>query len=591
MPNPAGLPHPQPQRRTRKRTKILAAALALWALGVGLRLVDLQVFEAARMRSQVADQNQAVIDIPAERGAIFDRNGDILAQNVPTLTVYYRPPRAETFEARWRTVLDLQPVLDLGPADLDRIRSAVREGKPVVTLKRRLDVGRESALRGLGLKNVFATRESSRVYPQGPLAPQVLGGVSAANDGQAGVEYKFDTLLSGTKGSQLALVDARRREYHFETLSEPRKGGDIVLTIDKTIQYFAQKELEAAARDHGSSWGTVIVSRPLTGEILALASWPAYDPNLYSASPDAAKPNRAIHHLLDPGSTFKIVTAAAALESRGAALTDVFDCRAGAIATAGTPIRDHKNFGILSFPGVFIHSSNVGAIMVGRRLGTASMYRAIKAFGFGERTGVELPAESAGIVHPPNAWTRRSIDSISIGYEISVTPLQVLQAANIVANRGARIPLRIVKSLPDGETVRFRSPGPEAAVVSAATADQLAAILERVVTEGTGQAAAISGYDVAGKTGTTQLLDPLTRTFSSEKHIATFVGFVPAREPVVSVIVVLDAPRSDEYYGGQVAAPVFKEVAVRTLRYLGVFPRPSPSRTIIAANVLGGGGR
>jgi cell division protein FtsI/penicillin-binding protein 2 len=587
MPIPSGFPATPVQRRTRRRTKVLAAVLVLWAAAVCLRLLQLQVFEAARMRGQVADQNQAAIDIPAERGAIFDRNGDILAQNVPSLTVYYRPVRTDSLRVRMQTILDIQPVLGLGPSDLERIRAALEVDRSLITLKRKLDVGREDAIRGLGLKNVFAARETSRVYPQGLLAPQVLGGVSVDNGGQAGVEYKFDSLLSGTKGSQLALVDARRREYHFETLAEPHKGGDIVLTIDKTVQYFAEKELETAALAHGSSWGTVIVSRPATGEILALASWPGYDPNLYSAASDEARPNRAIHHLYDPGSTFKIVTAAAALENHGAALTDVFDCRAGSIASAGTPIRDHKNFGILSFPGVFIHSSNVGTIMIGRRVGTGTLYRAIRAFGFGERTGIELPAESSGIVHPVDEWSRRSIDSISIGYEISVTPLQILQAANIVANHGAKIPPRIVKSRAGTEDVRF--PAAPAPILSPGTVDQLTAILERVVSEGTGQSAVLPGYDVAGKTGTTQILDPLTHAFSMEKHIATFVGFVPARDPALSIIVVLDAPRSDEYYGGQVAAPVFKEIAAKTLRYYGILPRTPASRSIIAANALTGG--
>jgi cell division protein FtsI (penicillin-binding protein 3) len=579
---PAGLPNPQPQRRTRKRTKILAAVLGLWAFAVCLRLIELQIIRSSYWRARVTDQNRAAIDIPAERGAIFDRNGDILAENVPTLTVYYRPVRTEPFETRLQTVLELRSFLGLGPGDMERITAALREDRPVVTLKRKIDTGREDEIRRLGLKNVFAMRESSRVYPQGLLAAQVLGGVKVDNSGAAGVEYKFDSLLSGTKGSQLALVDGRKREYHFEPLAEPSDGGDIVLTIDKTIQYFAQSALERAALEPCSSWGAAIVCRPATGEILALANWPDYDPNAYSEAAEASRPNRAVQHAFDPGSTFKIVTAAAALESRGASLTDLFDCSAGVIDTAGTPIRDHKAFGILSFPSVFIHSSNVGTIMIGRRVGTGPMYRAIRAFGFGERTGIELPAESAGIVHPPAEWSRRSIDSISIGYEISATPLQVLQAANIVANGGVRVPPRIIKNLPGAAGGGAEAPGSSAPILSTGTVDHLVEILERVVTEGTGESAAVRGYDIAGKTGTTQLLDPATRTFSTEKHLATFVGFVPAREPVLSIIVVLDAPRSDAYYGGQVAAPVFRDIAVRTLRYLGIPPQSSPVRSIIA---------
>ena len=355
-----------------------------------------------------------------------------------------------------QTVLDLQLLLNLGPGDIERIEAAVRANRTVVTLKRKIDVGRAGEIERLGLKNVFARRESSRVYPQGLLAPQVLGGVKADGVGAAGIESKFESLLSGIQGSQLALEDGRQREYHFEPLTEPRDGGDIILTIDKTIQYFAQSALERAALEHGSSWGAVIVSRPDTGEILAMPSFPGYDPNAFSESAEAARPNRAVQHVFDPGSTFKIVTAAAALENRGTSLTEVYDCSAGSIPSAGTPIRDHKKFGILSFPDVFINSSNVGSIMIGRRSAREPMYRAIRAFGFGERTGIELPGESPGIVHPLDEWTRRSIDSISIGYEISVTPLQVLQAVNIVANRGLRVPPRIIKSLA-GRSERARS--------------------------------------------------------------------------------------------------------------------------------------
>ena len=290
MTTPAGIPPPQPQRRTRKRTKILAAALAIWAFAVCLRLLELQIFESARLRADVAKQNQSTISIPAERGAIFDRNGDILAQNVPSLTIYYSPETTETPEARMRYIRSLQSVLNLAPSDLERVEPAVRGGRSIVTLKRRIDSGREEEIKRLGLKNIVVARESSRVYPQGLLAPQVLGGVNVDNVGLAGIEYKFDSLLSGTKGKQLALVDARQREYHLEPLTEPRDGGDIILTIDKTIQYFAQSALERAAIDHGSSWGTAIVSRPATGEILAMASWPDFDPNTYGESSE--RPSR-----------------------------------------------------------------------------------------------------------------------------------------------------------------------------------------------------------------------------------------------------------------------------------------------------------
>jgi cell division protein FtsI (penicillin-binding protein 3) len=323
---------------------------------------------------------------------------------------------------------------------------------------------------------------------------------------------------------------------------------------------------------------------PRNGEILALANWPTFNPNALSKSDDDSRRNRAIQSLYEPGSTFKIVTASAALENRRVSLTQTFDCSKGQIEAAGGAIRDHKTFGILSFPEVIIESSNVGTVQVGRQVGPALLSQTIQAFHFGRKTGIELPAESAGIVHPLAEWTKRSLDSVSIGYELSATALQILMAANVIANRGEYVPPRIVKSIAGMTAGRNAAGGERVRVISEQTALALAAILERVVLEGTGKEAAAGGFAIAGKTGTSQLFDTALKTYQSSKHIASFVGFAPADKPVLSIVVVLAEPKKDNmYYGGLVAAPVFREIALRTLRYKGVIPPAGADRTILAA--------
>jgi cell division protein FtsI/penicillin-binding protein 2 len=576
------------QKRIRQRTKILALVLVVWTVGILFRLIQLQVIDHARLSGQVLRQNQVRSDIIPERGTIFDRNHTILAQSIPSQTVYYAPALAgELPDKQLAPILQLQAALQLGPNDVERIQTAVRKGISHIPVKRKLDQETADRIKGLKIVGVSTSEETMRFYPKGALAAHVLGSVDAENKGSGGVEYKLNSVLSGKKGKKLLLFDGRPREYHDEVLEEAERGTDLALTLDENIQYFAETELARAVRDHAASWGTVIVSNPSSGEILALANAPTFDPNAYPPKSAEDEFNRAIRHLYDPGSTFKIVTAAAALENRRVSMSETFDCSRGSIESAGAPIRDHKNFGVLKFPEVFIHSSNVGAIQIGRRVGREDLHKTIQAFGFGEKTGIELPAEAAGLVRPLEEWTKRSIDSVSIGYETSVTPLQVLQAMNILANGGIRVPLHVVKNRkgrPDGApgtALEFRQ------AISSQTARDIVAILERVVLEGTGQESLIRGYTSAGKTGTTQIYDPVLKSFSSTRHIASFVGFAPVENPAISIIVILNEPKTDEYYGGQVAAPVFREIARRALRYLEIHPRTAPPRSIATAGANG----
>lgn len=569
------------RKKARRRTRVVALFCAVWMLGIIVRLVQLQVFGHTEAEAQVVEQNQGRMDIQPRRGTIHDRQGRILARSLPAGSIYYKPNPADSLPARIEPIRRLAGPLGLTAKDMERIEGQIRANTRQICLKRKIDpaafrkIEPDAAASKVNRRlRIEYREETKRFYPLGPQAAQVLGGVNNLGQGVSGIELKFNAVLQGKKGQAFSLRDAKQHEYHNEVIEEPEDGRDIHLTLDETIQFYAQSGIQKAVAETGAAWGTAIVSDPKTGDILAMATAPGFDPNEYPAEPEADF-NRAVRHMYEPGSTFKIVTAAAALENRVVTLADTFDCRKGSIEVAGGAIHDHQQMGVLSFAEVITNSSNVGTIMVGQRLSEDQLYRMINAFGFGRRTGIELPAEAQGKLYPVDQWSRRSQSSLSIGYEIQVTPIQVLQAMNIVAKRGQLVPLRIVKFV---QGSRPRAAETTAtAVLSPDAGEKLVAILKRAVAEGTGEAARPEGFDVAGKTGTTQIYDPLIKAYSTKRHIASFVGFVPIDEPALSIIVVLDDPKTEEQYGGQLAAPVFREIAGRTLRYLGVRPYRVPA--------------
>ncbi len=562
-----------PRGRARLRTRVAAFLYFLWLLAVAGRLVYLQVFKHDKAADRVAAQNQQQITIQAERGTIYDRNGRILARSLPARTIIYSPNPQEPLAARFEPIRRLADKLGLGPEDLERIRKQLLDNDARIRLKGKADPDLAAQVCSTRL-GITAYEDSRRFYPLGTQAAHVLGGVKADGSGAAGVESKFNPSLMGRPGTGFIQRDARQRRYGFEVLAEPRIGRDLTLTLDQTIQYIAQSELESAVAASGAAWGTVIVCDTASGEILAMASAPTYDPNVYSKSPEAGF-NPAVQLNLEPGSTFKIVTAAALLESRAVSATETFDCSQGSIAVPGGAIRDHKTFGRLDFAGVIIHSSNVGTVRAGRRLEAGAFAAMIRAFGFDRPTGIELPGESGGKLRPVSDWSGRSQASLSIGYEIAVTPLQMLQAVNVVANRGRLVPPRIVRSVQGGQPRRPAAAGRP--ILSAAACQKLAGILERVVEEGTGREAEAEGYRAAGKTGTTQINVPGSGGYGSRRHIASFVGYVPADAPRLSLVVILADPKTEEHYGGQVAAPVFREISRKALLAAGIPPRrPAP---------------
>ncbi len=577
---------PSYQKRILKRTIILSFFIFLWFVVLTLRLIQLQVIDHRRFREAVTRQSELEREIVPERGTITDRHGKILARSLPVPSVFFMTSDEELVAQQFARVKSLKRILDLSAKELAGIKARIESDDPFIFIKRRIKQEQADAIAQLNLNGVHFQEENKRFYPSGTLAAHVLGGVGVDDQGLAGIELKYNAWLAGLKGRSLILKDANQRRYDLEVLEESTPGKDLILTIDEPIQYIAERELERAVREHAAGWGTVTISHPRSGEILAMASWPTYDPNDYPPSPFERSRNRAIQQNFEPGSMFKIVTATAALETGVVGFEDTIDCSEGKIRVAGWTIKDHKKMGLLRFPEVIVHSSNVGTIKVGQRVGQDRLYQMIQAFGFGRKTGLDLPGEENGIFHSLRKWSRTSLAAHSIGYEISVTAAQILQAMNVLANRGRLVPLRITR-----ETLNlsgFDPDGPQTSVriISEDTATALThRVFEEVVASGTGQAAQIEGFRVAGKTGTARKLDPQLRVYLASRHLASFVGFVPTGRPVLSMVVVIDEPKFSPQYGGQVAAPVFREIARRILLYLRQAPQSGPAEKLVTARL------
>jgi cell division protein FtsI (penicillin-binding protein 3) len=454
---------------------------------------------------------------------------------------------------------------------------------------RKIDSETSARIRALNLKGIYFQKESKRFYPKRELAAQVLGYVGLDDEGLGGVEREFDGKLKGKPGTMLITMDAKRRWVgRVEKVPDP--GENVVLTIDEKIQYIAERELDRAMQETHAEAGTVIVQDPQTGEILALANRPVFNPNALSGSDPRILKDRAVSDIYEPGSTFKIVTLAAALEEKLTNPDEVIDCQMGSIIVNGLKIRDHRAYGGLTVAQVLKNSSDVGAIKIALRLGDERFDRYIRAFGFGSQTGIELPGETRGLTKPASRWSKVSIGAISMGQEIGVSPLQLVSMVSTIANDGKYVPPRIVMGTTPPRSTEQRvafHPAEERRVISNMTAAQMKHMMEGVILGGTGPKAALNGYTAAGKTGTAQKIDPATGTYSHTKYVASFAGFAPVNTPALSVFVVLDSPVGP-HEGGQVAAPVFSRVAQQVLAYLNVphdLEFQDPKRFMLRAQV------
>jgi cell division protein FtsI (penicillin-binding protein 3) len=564
------------ERLVRLRIMLLALSVCLWGVVVFIRLVQLQVLEGGSYARQAARQSERTINLDSRRGAILDRNGHDLALSVDAESIYAVPQEIEDPE---RAATVLARALNLDSASRKDLQVQLTKNRAFVWVKRKADPLHARAVRDLQMPGIGFLTENRRYYPKRELASQVLGYVGLDNTGMSGIEYEFEDQIRGKAAKVTVHIDARRRPVgHTEKPSTD--GNSIVLTLDETIQNAAEKELDRAMQETSSLSGVVVVMDPRTGEVLAMANRPTFNPNRFAAYGSSRWRNRVVADAYEPGSIFKIFTAAAGLQEKVVDPDEVIDCGHGSIEVAGTIINDHAVFDHLTFRDVIAKSSDVGVIRVAQRLGRENFNRYLVDFGFGATTGVELPGESAGLLRPPPRWSALSLPSLSFGQEVGVTALQIATAVSAVANGGYLMKPQIVKRIETstGALVKESRPVAVRRVLEPATIDTLTELLKGVVRTGTGKRAAIPGYVVAGKTGTAQKVDPNGR-YSMIDHVSSFVGYVPASRPALVVLVSLDSPRGPANQGGDVAAPLFQRITEQALRHLAI-PPDDPDRSL-----------
>ena len=571
-----------PSTTPTKRLYILAILLLVWIGIICFRLFRLQVVKYGDFMARAQRQQNRTIPIRPRRGNIYDRNGYALAMSIDVDSVFAVPSEISDPQ---QTAALLSNVLKMDPQDIVNRLAASRN---FAYLKRKVDSDTADRVRQLNLRGIYFRKEPQRFYPKRELAAQVIGYVGMDDGGLGGLEREFDDDLRGIPGQEMISIDARRAKFsRIERPPDP--GQNLVLTIDQTIQYIAEKELDQGMEDTKAIAGTVVVENPRTGEILALASRPNFNPNLFNSVPAESLKNRAVSDIYEPGSVFKIVTYSAAIDQHLVTPDDKVDCQHGAIDVFGMKIHDHESLGVVTIAEALAHSSDVAAIKVGMKLGPDRLYQYIKNYGFGQQTGIELPGETRGLSKPVNRWSKVSIGAISMGQEIGVTPLQAVSLVSTIANDGVYTPPRIVAGElpPDSKAIPVVfHPAQQHRVVTTLTAAQMKKMMEGVVLDGTARRAMLDGYTVAGKTGTAQKVDPATGAYSKTKYVASFVGFSPVNTPAITIAVILDSPIG-LHQGGQVSAPIFRRVAQQVLEYLHVphdVEVKSPQRETLVAS-------
>jgi len=557
------------------RALIVVGALASVFVALSFRLFDLHVLQHKELSALAQANREQVVHRQGCRGAILDANGNLLANSlsvrIVTADATITGPQAGEIAEK------LSPLLKTDVASLTQKLSSEAH---YVRLNPRVKLDEDAVqkIRAMKLKGIFFEDQFVRTYPNGPLASHVIGFVDNEHKGVQGIEASMDDYLEGQAGYEVIERDRKGREIRALRGEDagPRDGFNVVLTVDQVIQHIAEQELEKAMAEFKPQAGAIIVSRPKTGEILAMSSRPTFDlMNLDATSADARR-NRCISDVAEPGSTFKIVVCSGALNEGLVTLGDQFDCENGAFMYAGRILHDAHPFGVLSVEEILFHSSNIGAAKVGLRMGPARLSDYIHRYGFGHKTDIALPGEVSGIAHPLAHWNSLSITRIPMGHEIAVTPLQMLMAMNTIANNGVRMKPMIVKSVmaPDGTTIFQYQPQIVGQVIAPRTCTMMTTALRKVASpEGTAPKAALDGFDVAGKTGTAQKVENGQYV---RKYYASFIGYFPAADPQISILVSLDDPVGGAYYGGSVAGPVFRAVAEKVAEYLGMEPQTPP---------------
>jgi cell division protein FtsI (penicillin-binding protein 3) len=546
-----------------RRLYVLGTILGVWCFGICVRLTYLQIFRYGSFAERAQHQQQRTAELSPRRGIIYDRAGRELAMSISVDSVFAVPSEIPNLAS---TVSLISHITKSDPRELV---AKCKASRSFCWLARKADADVADRIRSLNLSGIHFQKESKRFYPKRELAAQILGYVGMDDRGLSGIERQYEDELQGKPGTMVISVDAHKK-WFSSVEKQPEPGQNVVLTIDEQIQYIAEREL-AAQMDHThAEAGTVVVENPHTGEILALANYPTFNPNLSREITPQRLKDHAVSDIYEPGSTFKLVTIAAALEEKITRPTEVFDCQMGSIVVNGMRIHDDEKWGNLTVAEILAHSSEVGAIKIGLRLGDDRFYKYIRGFGFGQQTGIELPGETRGITKPVSRWSKVSIAAISTGQEIGVSPLQLAAMVSTIANDGIRLPPHIVAAATEPQlapqTVAFH-PGGGTRVISPTTAAEMKQMMQGVVLTGTGRKAILEGYSSAGKTGTAQKVDPVTHAYSRTKYIASFAGFAPINDPSIVVAVIIDSPVGP-HHGADVSAPVFQRISQQVLEYL-----------------------
>ena len=562
----------------RSRIVIAAVGLALWTAGIEARLVYLQVVAHEDFTSRAARQQLRTVVPPAKRGDIFDRNGRLLAYSVDADTIAAVPNEIDNpaeVASRVCAVLD-----GCGSEQRQSIAKNLSKRASFAYIARQVTPDEARRVKALALPGITLLKESRRYYPNSELAAHVIGYVGLDNVGLGGIESAYDAQIRGRAGKVLLQTDNRRNAMFSRVETPPTAGADIELTIDQYLQHVAERELRAGVEENRAEGGTAIIMDPSSGEILALANWPTFNPNAFGRVDDVVRRNRAIQTLYEPGSTFKIVTASAAIEQKVITPDSLVETSPGFITFPGRkPIYDTHHYGTLAFTDVIVKSSNVGAIKVGLKVGPEVLTQYVNRFGFGQTLGPDFKGETAGIVWSAERLDASALASVSMGYQIGVTPLQMASAVSSVANGGRLFQPRVVRAfVKDGRRVDVGNKEMRR-TIEPDTAATMTTIMEQVVERGTARAARIDGFTIAGKTGTAAKL--VNGHYQTSDYNASFVGFIPSRKPRLTILVVIDSPHTKGHTGGAVSAPVFKRIAEAAVTYLGIPPNLNPPPPVL----------
>jgi cell division protein FtsI (penicillin-binding protein 3) len=558
----------------------LTAICFILAFGfIVARAFQLQVLGQDRWEKKAARQYQRTIPLIPQRGTIFDRAGQELAVSVEVDSLYVVPAKVVDPQRTARLLADALKM------PLPGVRAKLKSDKSFLWLKRQVSPSESQRVQAMKLDGVGLIKEHRRYYPNSEIGAQVIGFTGLDPQGLEGLELAYDTTLLGEGGFLVMERDALGRGLSSGSeVQAGRRGSDLYLTLDKTLQYIAEKELAEGVNKTGARAGSVVMIDPMTGAVLAMASQPDYNPNAFQNYRPSQWRNRTVCDTFEPGSTIKVFLLAAALNEKLLTPQSKINCENGTYRVGSKDIHDHRAYAALSVPDVLKFSSNIGAVKVGKLLERDRYYGYLRDFGFGESTGLDLPGEVGGVLRKPSRWFAVDLAAISFGQGLAVTPLQLVMATAAIANGGYLMSPYIVDRVVDsyGQIEMKNDASVRRKVVSRDVADEVRKMMTRVTdSDGTGSLAAVPGYKVAGKTGTAQKVDPVTGTYAINRYVASFVGFVPANDPRLVILVVLDEPKGQDY-GGLTAAPVFSRVASQSLRYLKILPTEEVNRSAMA---------